>query len=325
MEKQISELSALGINIPRKFFNSYYKIYEILGEGGFGTVYKVKNIDTMKTYAAKATDISEIFEIYFHLIIQCNHPNLIRLHDYFIDKGTDRGNLYLIYDYVPDAYRLHKLQDTAHRSPWYINYLIKVLRDVSSALEYIHKNGILHLDIKPDNILASCSSNIASLVNRINDDQITGYLIDYGLSCLKDSKSDKYDSYLCINRKIIRDEYIFYSPELLNTLIPMNMINEASDIYSLGVTIQLCMLNKSILPEIYFTRNIFHCRADQLNSEYKVFKDKHGIINTIQNVLLDNKHVHAHELFDLSVKMVDYDPIKRPTINEIIDTLKSFQ
>jgi len=114
------------------------------------------------------------------------------LHEYFIDK-----ELYLIYDYIPGL-QLRIFHFNIYASPWYIDYLIKVLLDVSSALRYIHSKGILHLDIKPDNILVTYPQNDIT-TNKANSNLITGYLIDYGLSCLKLSE-DKYNRYMCINR-----------------------------------------------------------------------------------------------------------------------------
>ena len=68
---------------------------------------------------------------------------------------------------------------------------------------------------------------------------------------------------------------------------------------------------------------VFHCQADQLNDEFKSFKTINDIYDNITNVL-NSEHTYASQLFNLSVQMVNDDPEKRPTIDEILSTLESF-
>ena len=60
MHKSISELSALGISIPRKKFSDKYNNHGLLGTGTFGNVYKVEKISTGEIYVAKVTKISQM-------------------------------------------------------------------------------------------------------------------------------------------------------------------------------------------------------------------------------------------------------------------------
>src|SRR3990167_6501918 len=333
MNKYIYELSRLGINLQNKTLNDNYDSIEKIGSGGHGNIYKIKDKYTEKIYVAKVTNISEIFEIYFYIITQCAHPNLICLHDYFVGK---RNKLYLIYDYIPGSYELNKLHYEAYTSQLYIDYLIKVLLDVSSALKYIHSKGILHLDIKSSNILITLpalptlptlpASNLSR--NNIDVNQIKGYLIDYGFACLKDIKSDssEYDPYSCVNNFPYRTKYRYYSPELINRSVPIDKITTSSDIYSLGITIHDCMLNPYILNDIYKYQYVFQCEADELNNEYSLFLNKYHIspIQRVENILIASTHKYAKALFNLSIKMTRYDPEERLTIDQIIDTLSRF-
>src|SRR3990167_3831955 len=321
MNKSLYELSKLGINIPNRRINDRYTLTENIGSGTFGDVYIAKDKITMKKYVAKITGISEIFEIYFYIITMCEHPNLICLHDYFIIKDE----LYLIYNYIPNAYDLVVLSNGLYISPWYVDYLIKVLLDVSSALKYIHNKGILHLDIKPTNILIVYPQN-KPLDEKINVDEINGYLIDYGFTCLKGNESEKFNEYLCINHFPKRAAYRYYAPEMLNRDIPINEISYASDIYALGITIQDVMLDPLILNIEYVDDNdlIFLCQADELNNEYLLLKNAYNIPIDIADFLMNSDHKYAGDLFNLSVKMINIDPLKRPTIDEVINELLSF-
>lgn len=186
----------------------------------------------------------------------------------------------------------------------------------------------MHLDIKPRNILVKCLDDLSSRDEMVSLGRITGYLIDYGLSCSYDYISN--NTYSCINKPIGRVPYIFYSPELANKSVPINTINTSSDIYSLGVTIQVCMVNPYFLKYIYDEKYylVFHCQADQLNDEFDLFKITNRIednVENVGNVLANNRHVYSSVLFNLSVKMVDNDPTKRPTLDKVIEALESFE
>src|SRR3990167_10648986 len=156
--RAVKELFELGIHVPgyanKDNFN-FEDFYTILigsgGSGAYSTVYIVQDKMTMKKYVAKVTDISQIFEIYFYVITRCKHSNLICLHEYFMIESK----LYLIYNYIPNSYDLRISYPKLNRSQWYIDFFIRILLDVTSALQYIHNKGILHLDIKPDNILVA--------------------------------------------------------------------------------------------------------------------------------------------------------------------------
>ena len=151
-----------------------YKIESYLASGGFGNTYLVKNIEFNETYAIKeffvkgvcqrdgnSTTISvsnaentnsfeqqrEKFKKEARRLRSLNNPHIVRVYDLFEENGT----VYYVMDYVDGenlSTRLKRtktpLSETAVR-----NYLYQIL----DGLEAIHNAGMLHLDIKPANIM----------------------------------------------------------------------------------------------------------------------------------------------------------------------------
>ena len=90
-----------------------------------------------------------------------NHPNLVKVHEFFEENGTD----YYVMDYIEGESLRTKLNREGVLSE---NLVLKYLQQLLPALETAHKQSIWHLDIKPENIM----------VDRYGH----AYLIDFGAS-----------------------------------------------------------------------------------------------------------------------------------------------
>lgn len=131
-----------------------YKVREILGKGGFGTVFKVIDLDSNDVYALKVTPRASLNKpklIQKHrseVKIQSglNHPNICRSYDYF----EDRTNTYILLEYCPNKSVKDLLKQKKRLSE---EETAKILRDVVDGLNYLHDNRIIHRDIKLENFL----------------------------------------------------------------------------------------------------------------------------------------------------------------------------
>ena len=137
---------------PGQILNNRYRIVKLLGQGGFGAVYRAWDTNFDEPVALKESiDISEPaqkqFKLEARLLFKLHHPNLPRVFDHFVVPGQGQ---YLVMDFV-DGQDLGEMLKSgslleAKVLPWIIQ--------VCDALSYLHSQNppIIHRDIKPGNI-----------------------------------------------------------------------------------------------------------------------------------------------------------------------------
>lgn len=140
-----------------KIIGGRYRILEKLGEGGMGTVYAARDERLQRDVAIKRLHIFggsetqvENFRRRFHReavsMAQFIHPYIVPVYDY----GDEDGWIYLVMGYMSGG----SLQDRLGK-PMQFSEAAELLLPVASALGYIHENGVIHRDVKPQNILFS--------------------------------------------------------------------------------------------------------------------------------------------------------------------------
>ncbi|RMG84863.1 MAG: serine/threonine protein kinase, partial [Chloroflexi bacterium] len=130
-----------------------YEIVELIGQGGMATVYKGFQKSVGRHVAIKVLPphpgLNEQFITRFELeaktIGALQHPHILPLYDY----GRDDDILYLVMAYVDGG----SLEERIKQGPMDVHEVDKLLKEVASALDYAHRKGIIHRDIKPGNIL----------------------------------------------------------------------------------------------------------------------------------------------------------------------------
>ena len=142
-----------------KNINCRYDIIEKLGEGSTGIVYLVQDLMYGKVRRAlkiiRATgmgsDAAMNLRNEFSLLRQFDHPNIVRVYDFGSVVATDSGehtdDFFFTLDYVQgqDLFRA-----TEHADDQFISSL---MFQIGHAIEYIHRHGLIHFDIKPENII----------------------------------------------------------------------------------------------------------------------------------------------------------------------------
>lgn len=143
----------------------------------------------------------QAFEKEFDLGYQLTHPNIVR----YLSKGSDKDGFYIITEYVDGLNLLEYItkNPTISNDKQFVN---RAVREILSVLDYLHNKQIIHLDIKPENILVT---NIGKNIK----------VIDLGFS-----SSDSYDSIPC-------GTLTYSSPEQFNNPIDIDV---TSDIFSFG-------------------------------------------------------------------------------------------
>lgn len=156
-------ISTSDIDSIRLLANRYCIEYKI-GEGGFGEVYKARDIRTGDTVAIKV--FNNVFrdcidtkrtlrEIY---LLQCfNHKNIIKIRDLFSTSNVySFKEIYLVLDYMPfDLRTFLNSNKIIH-----MEVILKIFVQISEALLYLRKMKIIHRDLKPSNILLDENYNV---------------------------------------------------------------------------------------------------------------------------------------------------------------------
>ncbi|KAK7789530.1 hypothetical protein R5R35_000834 [Gryllus longicercus] len=142
-----------GSSLVSSCFQDLYRLTgEVLGEGAYASVQTCINIWTDLEYAVKIIEKipghsrSRVFkevETFHH----CQgHPNIIQLIEFF----EDDARFYLVFEKVNGGPLLTRIQE---QNSFTEKEASQIIRDLASALNYLHTKGIAHRDLKPENIL----------------------------------------------------------------------------------------------------------------------------------------------------------------------------
>lgn len=163
----------------------------ICGKGAFSEVHKVshrldgslyaikKSKHPMFSNKARRDSLQEVFA----LSTLQGHPNILSYKDAWFEE---KGQFLLIQtEYIPDGNLYSRFVEK--RKPMPSDHLFYLAKDISSALSYVHQRGIVHLDVKPDNIF-QCHRGLT---------RSSYVLADFGLACHKegfDARSTEGDA-----------------------------------------------------------------------------------------------------------------------------------
>lgn len=206
-----------------------YRVIELLGRGGMGSVYKVESLDNGSTFALKFLHKQQTndatwrrFDIEAKTSNKLDHPNLIKVHESGL---LPDGQPFFIMDLVQGESLADILKTRGRLS---VNQAVKIFIQVGFALSYAHANGVIHRDIKPSNIM---------LEKRPGDTTIGAVVkvVDFGIAKL--TGKDEFTQMTLTKTGEIFGSPLYMSPEQC-----MGMgVDHRSDLYSLG-----CVMYESL-------------------------------------------------------------------------------
>ena len=206
-----------------------YKLLELLGCGGTAAVYCALDLRTKANVAVKVLHAGarETIGVYFQqegrLTARIASPHLVRAHDF----GEDDGRLFIVFDLVPGEALASMFYGQV--MPW--RELVPVVLHVLDALAALHRLGIVHRDVKPDNVY----------VGRKLGDELHATLLDLGFALVPPER--RLTNAPVPSRMVFGTEG-FIAPELLAGCPP----EPRSDLYSVGA-LMYTMLTAQPVPD----------------------------------------------------------------------------
>jgi serine/threonine protein kinase len=194
-----------------------YKLESVLGRGGFGLTFRahqiyldqvvvIKTLHESFWSAPNLSDLQRQFQDEARRLALCSHPNVVRVSDFFIEDNLP----YMVMDYIPGR----SLADIVLPSnPLPVKASIDYVSQIGLALQAVHSKGLLHRDVKPQNIMIH---------------QLTGeaVLIDFGIAReLTPNPTQTHTS-------IVSEGY---AP--IEQYLPKAQRSAATDIYGLAATL----------------------------------------------------------------------------------------
>jgi len=204
-----------------------YRLFETLGHGGMGAVYRAeRDVDGATQVVALKMIRPELlplaspetvrrFEQERAMLSRLNHPHIAR----FIDAGeTPEGTPYLVMEFV----RGTRITDFCAEADLSLPQRIQLIQSIAHAVAFAHRQLVIHRDLKPSNLL----------VSQTDDGTIVPKVIDFGIAKLLTTDATDDDLPLTApGLRVLTPEYA--APEQLLD----GDVGTAADIYALGVVL----------------------------------------------------------------------------------------
>jgi serine/threonine protein kinase len=192
-------------------FAGRYEVIKFLGSGGLGKVYRVKDVETKEDLALKLLRSEvvsnrktiERFSNELKIAHKISHGNVCRMYH----LGEEEGSYYITMEYVSGEDLRDLIKRSEHLSE---SKVINVAKQVCEGLAEAHRFGVVHSDLKPENIMI--------------DSEDQARIMDFGIA-----RSLREKGITSAEEKIGTPEYM--SPEQLDG----KEVDVRSDIYSMGV------------------------------------------------------------------------------------------
>lgn len=281
-----------------------FEILQVLGEGSFGFVAKVKSRLNQKIYAMKQIDFTALanqkaIDLCINetkLLSELNNPLIIHYYKSIKENQT----LYIIMEFMDngDLGGMLKAYKTLQK-PIEEEKLYEIFIQAMKSLSFIHSKKIVHRDIKPENLFITMDGFVklgdfgvsAAIVDKNEKNKNLKYLQDYQK---KKFKNSVIGDVIC--QQTVVGTPPFMSPEMLNE----TQYDLKTDVYSMGITFfEMCFWHLPRVPSISFN----------------------GDIKLVDIPIKNNIDFYSKELVDIIYKMIEIDQNKRPSSDEILKSL----
>lgn len=201
-----------------------YAITALIGRGGMATVYRARDkrlerdiaIKLMHPHLAEKSDLNTRFNKEARAAAQLSNPYVVAIHDQGVWASPDGARAYLVMEYVPGPDLRTELQRLGSLS---LGACLDVTEQILRALTAAHDAGIVHRDVKPENILLTQALPDPSA----GTSDIHAKVADFGLAHVVDAESSANSTIL--------GTVAYIPPESIDS----GIFEPASDFYALGI------------------------------------------------------------------------------------------
>ena len=158
-----------------------YAVKRVLGEGGMGVVYEAEQqmgsaarkvaLKTLHKHLSNDPAVSQRFHRECGTIAQLEHPNTIKVYDF---GTTADGTLYIAMEFVAGKSLSQLIEESKTLAP---ERVLRIIRHLAGSLDEAHGQGVIHRDLKPDNVV---------LTQRAGEKDVVK-LLDFGIASRTES------------------------------------------------------------------------------------------------------------------------------------------
>ena len=193
-----------------------YEIQAVVGTGGMAVVYRAWDKIEKRTVAIKVlrpeyeqdAEFVRRFSREAEAAAKMSHENIVNL----LDVGKDNDMRYIVMEYVPGKTLKDLIRERGRIAP---DTAVRMVIRILAAVDHAHKNGIVHRDIKPQNILVDAKGKVK--------------VADFGIARLKTAQTTRVDD----KQNSALGSVHYFSPEQASG----EVADEKSDLYSVGVVL----------------------------------------------------------------------------------------